>query len=314
MKRKKYLIQNVAGIAAFMLFSAICTAQEGYVTTYGHEVEKGETEFMLMIDHTSPSKIDREEGPRNFLSQMPKIGFNPTSQLEIELMVEVFQEFGTGISKFTGFRFETRYRLFKKEVFLNPTIYFEFEDLDPETRFKMETSGWLVPPYAVEPESENEREKILESRFILSQNIGNWNIALNWINETDTRTGATPFGYAVGAMYKLNSHSEHDGDIYSCPMHPDVVSDKPGECSKCGMKLTKKNHKKGLVVSTLTFEFLGALGDNKKMGIVPWRQEHYFQPGIMMHLPNGLMLSTAFAIGLTDASDDLVRVMLMKMF
>lgn len=34
--------------------------------------------------------------------------------------------------------------------------------------------------------------------------------------------------------------------IYSCPMHPEEVSDKPGSCSKCGMKLVeKKSHKKG---------------------------------------------------------------------
>ena len=26
---------------------------------------------------------------------------------------------------------------------------------------------------------------------------------------------------------------------YSCPMHPEVTSDKPGKCSKCGMDLTK---------------------------------------------------------------------------
>ncbi|MEX2117500.1 MAG: heavy metal-binding domain-containing protein [Bacteroidota bacterium] len=29
-------------------------------------------------------------------------------------------------------------------------------------------------------------------------------------------------------------------DVYTCPMHPDVVSDKPGKCPQCGMKLEKK--------------------------------------------------------------------------
>lgn len=28
--------------------------------------------------------------------------------------------------------------------------------------------------------------------------------------------------------------------VYTCPMHPEVVSDKPGKCPKCGMALTKK--------------------------------------------------------------------------
>ena len=27
--------------------------------------------------------------------------------------------------------------------------------------------------------------------------------------------------------------------IYTCPMHPEVTSDKPGKCPKCGMDLTK---------------------------------------------------------------------------
>ena len=26
------------------------------------------------------------------------------------------------------------------------------------------------------------------------------------------------------------------------PMHPEVSSDKPGKCSKCGMELVKKDH------------------------------------------------------------------------
>jgi hypothetical protein len=28
--------------------------------------------------------------------------------------------------------------------------------------------------------------------------------------------------------------------IYSCPMHSDVTSNKPGKCSKCGMDLREK--------------------------------------------------------------------------
>lgn len=32
-----------------------------------------------------------------------------------------------------------------------------------------------------------------------------------------------------------------DSVIYTCPMHPDIVSDKPGKCSNCGMELVQKN-------------------------------------------------------------------------
>jgi hypothetical protein len=28
--------------------------------------------------------------------------------------------------------------------------------------------------------------------------------------------------------------------VYTCPMHPEVTSDKPGKCPKCGMNLVPK--------------------------------------------------------------------------
>lgn len=30
------------------------------------------------------------------------------------------------------------------------------------------------------------------------------------------------------------------GIVYTCPMHPEVISDKPGKCPKCGMNLVVK--------------------------------------------------------------------------
>ena len=29
-------------------------------------------------------------------------------------------------------------------------------------------------------------------------------------------------------------------EVYTCPMHPEVQSDKPGDCPECGMALIKK--------------------------------------------------------------------------
>ena len=291
----------------------VSSAQDGYFTTYGHEIHKGELEIALMVDHTAPSAFKRGLGQKNYLSEMPEIEYHPTSQLALEFMPEAFQEFGTGISKFTGFRFEARYRLFKDEVPLNPMIYFEYEDLDPETRFKMETSGWINPPYE-ESGEEPEREKILENRFVLSQNINNWNVALNWINEVDARTGFTAFGYSMGVQYNLFADDEGGGE-YVCPMHPEEGSVTAGKCSKCGISLISKSDKSNFwVPASLSFELTGALGDVRKMGIVSSRQEHYFQPGIMLHLPEFNMLGVGFALGLTDASDDLLRLMWMKEF
>lgn len=52
-------------------------------------------------------------------------------------------------------------------------------------------------------------------------------------------------------------HHKHHGAMqqYSCPMHPEVVSNKPGKCSKCGMALqagSKKEQMKMEVMKTYT--------------------------------------------------------------
>ena len=36
------------------------------------------------------------------------------------------------------------------------------------------------------------------------------------------------------------SHAVAQEGLYACPMHPEVTSDQPGTCPKCGMTLVKK--------------------------------------------------------------------------
>ncbi|SPZ92614.1 Cation efflux system protein CusB precursor [Sphingobacterium multivorum] len=37
-----------------------------------------------------------------------------------------------------------------------------------------------------------------------------------------------------------NSHTAKNSPTYTCPMHPEVTSNKPGKCPKCGMELEQK--------------------------------------------------------------------------
>jgi len=39
---------------------------------------------------------------------------------------------------------------------------------------------------------------------------------------------------------KTATHKHDMATVYTCPMHPEVTSDKPGQCPKCGMDLVEK--------------------------------------------------------------------------
>jgi membrane fusion protein, copper/silver efflux system len=49
---------------------------------------------------------------------------------------------------------------------------------------------------------------------------------------------------AIGCKNKKDPHAAHNAaiekDVYTCPMHPEVIKDKPGNCPICGMQLVKK--------------------------------------------------------------------------
>ena len=40
-------------------------------------------------------------------------------------------------------------------------------------------------------------------------------------------------------MEHQHNHTENTVLHYTCPMHPEIVQDKPGNCPKCGMTLVE---------------------------------------------------------------------------
>jgi hypothetical protein len=63
-------------------------------------------------------------------------------------------------------------------------------------------------------------------------------------------TSLAIFAQAKGSKKDTTQHAA----VYTCPMHPDVTSDKPGKCPKCGMALTlsKKEQMKMEVMKLYT--------------------------------------------------------------
>ena len=289
-----------AALAVTLLLAPLpsLAGNAGFFTTYTSEVEKGEVELMLMNDLTLPATAREAQG--TYVSQMFEIEYGVTSQYATELMVEGFADLRSHEVSFTGVRWENRYRLFERPVPLNPMIYFEYEDLAPNTRYKMEVSGWVRPPYSA-PEEPERRERILESRIVLSEQLGAFSVAANAIFETDLHSLDTALGYTAGVMW-MPGHANHGGWHCACATEMEGCG-----CSHCagGEGPCTCSHASSVA---LGLELFGGLGDTRSFGLVPSRQEHYLAPVLVWHATPRWMVHAQIAKGLTRVSDDLFRV------
>ena len=78
--------------------------------------------------------------------------------------------------------------------------------------------------------------KSLGIDFLVNKTDEGWAVRQAVINQVDAAARA-----AVQTRPSESLRPAQPAAVsYTCPMHPDVVSDKPGKCPKCGMELQRR--------------------------------------------------------------------------
>ena len=110
--------------------------------------------------------------------------------------------------------------------------------VDPEVRTKAKRSIPLPNPQALKKARTGRPLPWALIRFIatiLLLLIAGW-VALSF-GFVDRYAPQLKHGWSVLTNDEQADHSEHQSTTYTCPMHPEILSDEPGECPICGMDL-----------------------------------------------------------------------------
>ncbi len=105
----------------------------------------------------------------------------------------------------TGFRFENRFRPLLESHRVNPVLYFEYEHINAADKTLKEIVGFDGKADLSTPtgEAREESEREIETKLILSSEVGEWNLAENFIGTKNLNRGPWEFGYALGLSRPL---------------------------------------------------------------------------------------------------------------
>jgi hypothetical protein len=181
--------------------NAIAGNGANFVLYNQHTEGKGETEIELYSDFSNVGGDDK-----NYAAQLLEIEYGVTDLWTTSLYLEGVKMNGDDYD-FGSFRFENRVRLFRQSSFLNPVLYAEYEQKQPESRYIRSVVGRLDDEAGDEEETEHE----LETKLILGHDVSDrLNVAFNWINELKFDNGVWAFGYAAGLNYVLFRSADED--------------------------------------------------------------------------------------------------------
>ena len=250
-----------------------------------HTDEKGETEINVFSDFSNAVS-----GDPHYAAQLFEIERALTDRWETALYLEGDKIEDEGYD-FAGWRLESRYRLFEYGTLLNPVLYVEYENLKTDHKYLLEVTGRTDTP-----EGFATTKHEIESKLIVGHDITDkFDVAFNWINETNVDTGRWEFGYALGFNYAIVGEANK----------------KPGSMSKRRVRIHPPL-RLGSQGDQGGGELYGGLGDST-LGptLNPDVTQQYAELNLKTEFDNGLHVMVGGAAGLTRESEHaLVRLML----
>jgi hypothetical protein len=164
------------------LFAACCSGQEWpYFVTYSHDLEEpGNLEFEAKTTTAAPRYANL------FTGETIEFEYGAKGWWTTEVYLSG-QHTSNDSTIITGYRWENRFRPLLRDHFINPVLYFEYENLNKADRSLLEVVGHdsisdLRLPNAT---ARTETERSLEMKLILGSNFHGWNVSENFITEKD---------------------------------------------------------------------------------------------------------------------------------
>lgn len=260
-------MRNRLWIAAACLILPSARAGEGpFFITYTHQMEEpGNLEMSVKNVTGKPAGGSRFWGAATELEYGVKAWW--TSELYLDGQTTADEN-----TVFTGYRWENRFRVLPREHWINPVLYFEFENINGADKTLLEVVNHDGEDDLSEPtaDARQEKKREIEAKLILSSYFKGWTLAENFIAEKNVRHEPYEFGYAVGLSRPL------------------VLAAKPERCNFC-----PENFQLGV-------EAYGGLGTHANLGFA--ETSHYLAPTICWTLANGTEFRVSPTYGLTGTS------------
>jgi hypothetical protein len=185
---------------SFLSLCPLVKAQENpYFVTYDHNLEEPGN---LEIEYFSTFGTQR--GGNDFHAFWTEFEYGVTAWWTTELYLDAQTTFKDS-TIFTGVKWENRFRPLKREHFINPVLYVEFEHKSDADKTLKEGEGLDVEDDFLAPNSELRREinNEVELKLILSSNWKGWNFSENTLAAKNLTNEPWEFGYAVAASRPL---------------------------------------------------------------------------------------------------------------